>query len=125
HQLYVFARRRNRGLASAAAEHYAVRPLSNFRSDGFREWFGGDAFVSGEALTNCDLKAGDRRQATNRLRAKSLTYLPACPLLALSGHACELGLEADNGCRIAKCLLMTLSRHWQSKRTRRTRVLHR
>ena len=48
HQLHVFARRRDRGLARAAAEHCAVPALSNFRTDGFREWFGGDAFVPGE-----------------------------------------------------------------------------
>ena len=52
HQLHVFARRRDRGLARAAAEHCAVLALSNFRTDGFREWFGGDAFVPGGALTS-------------------------------------------------------------------------
>jgi hypothetical protein len=38
-------KKRDRGLARGAAEHYALPALSNFRSDGFREWCGGDAFV--------------------------------------------------------------------------------
>ena len=38
----------NYGVYWVAAEHCAVSALSNFRTDGFREWFGGDAFVPGE-----------------------------------------------------------------------------
>jgi hypothetical protein len=69
HQLHVFARRRDRGLARAAAQHYDVLTLSNFRTDGFREWFGGDAFVPSGAVTTHDPNAGDDSEG-KRLRPR-------------------------------------------------------
>ena len=58
HQLHVFAQR-DRGL-SCSCEHWAVPALSNFRTDGLREWFWGDAFVPGEPPTNRGIPAPAR-----------------------------------------------------------------